>query len=490
MSNQRIVPITLIPLLLPWTAEMKNEQNTICTCAYPNNLLLVFGHRRTTTGLVEFYSHNYEPSFKLSIKYFIAYSTFMKSVISGVFLFICKNILLSHLNILYFSVVMGVTSNGRHEETVDTLQKKKHESVTKSKNKFHAQAKLMKHEIHFSGMQLPTEIPASIDIPEESTENMILSNRFSRKRSSLPVVHHPHIREERSVRGLVEFPIPQWQSKYNGELDERVKSKSRKLSHAKHHQGLHKKKSKRKYFKNHHRRSHKSKRIHINSFSFPPVVDWDIEDDLEKNIYNTDNINLNDNEKYSVFPKSIAYVVTEVNTVHPSYEKQIYMTEKSHFDDVLERKYSHDPSDLSSLFSDSIDFIPHPIDDLNFLPSNFEEKDSLKFSYSNVEENDVEENQRDNPLISETHLESKKMDHLSVSHQLGVRVTDVHVPRYVAEGSNASLECLYNLASFRLYSLKWYRDDMEFFRYIPSEDPDKVVLPVTGINVDVSTPKY
>ena len=31
-----------------------------------------------------------------------------------------------------------------------------------------------------------------------------------------------------------------------------------------------------------------------------------------------------------------------------------------------------------------------------------------------------------------------------------------------------------------MYSVKWYRDNVEFFRYIPSEDPHTTVFIIPG----------
>ena len=38
----------------------------------------------------------------------------------------------------------------------------------------------------------------------------------------------------------------------------------------------------------------------------------------------------------------------------------------------------------------------------------------------------------------------------------------------------------------KLYSIKWYRNGNEFYRYIPSDTPDTTVFNGNGINVDVS----
>ncbi|XP_042858918.1 uncharacterized protein LOC122245036 [Penaeus japonicus] len=65
----------------------------------------------------------------------------------------------------------------------------------------------------------------------------------------------------------------------------------------------------------------------------------------------------------------------------------------------------------------------------------------------------------------------------------GVRVTSLDVPNHVARGDNVNLTCLWDLNSYNLYSVKWYRDDREFYRFIPSEN-EKGILNLPGINVD------
>ena len=41
----------------------------------------------------------------------------------------------------------------------------------------------------------------------------------------------------------------------------------------------------------------------------------------------------------------------------------------------------------------------------------------------------------------------------------------VEVPRYPSKGVNARLVCNYELGKERLYSVKWYKDGSEFYRY-------------------------
>ncbi|XP_071551003.1 uncharacterized protein [Panulirus ornatus] len=45
----------------------------------------------------------------------------------------------------------------------------------------------------------------------------------------------------------------------------------------------------------------------------------------------------------------------------------------------------------------------------------------------------------------------------------------VTVPQYAFAGGQATLSCSYDLSARRLYSLKWYHNGTEFYRYIPTE---------------------
>ncbi|XP_050719485.1 uncharacterized protein LOC127000110 [Eriocheir sinensis] len=45
----------------------------------------------------------------------------------------------------------------------------------------------------------------------------------------------------------------------------------------------------------------------------------------------------------------------------------------------------------------------------------------------------------------------------------------VTVPQYAFAGGQATLSCSYDLRNRRLYSLKWYHNGTEFYRYVPTE---------------------
>ena len=51
----------------------------------------------------------------------------------------------------------------------------------------------------------------------------------------------------------------------------------------------------------------------------------------------------------------------------------------------------------------------------------------------------------------------------------------------------AELSCNYDLEGEELYSVKWYKDGNEFYRFIPGERDQKVtVFSLPGVQVDVS----
>ncbi|XP_055618160.1 uncharacterized protein LOC129763284 [Toxorhynchites rutilus septentrionalis] len=68
-------------------------------------------------------------------------------------------------------------------------------------------------------------------------------------------------------------------------------------------------------------------------------------------------------------------------------------------------------------------------------------------------------------------------------------IRSVHLvvdPPAVRRSQHATLRCLYDLDDSPLYSVKFYRGLREFYRFSPSEYPEKKTFPFPGINVDLS----
>ncbi|KYQ47855.1 hypothetical protein ALC60_13121 [Trachymyrmex zeteki] len=59
------------------------------------------------------------------------------------------------------------------------------------------------------------------------------------------------------------------------------------------------------------------------------------------------------------------------------------------------------------------------------------------------------------------------------------------VPQHAVLGQNVSLECNFNLDGEKLYSVKWYKDGNEFYRYVPQEKPPVLVFLQPGVSAVV-----
>lgn len=72
-----------------------------------------------------------------------------------------------------------------------------------------------------------------------------------------------------------------------------------------------------------------------------------------------------------------------------------------------------------------------------------------------------------------------------------ITIGRVEVPRYPVVGNRADLVCNYDLdkgengqPDERLYSVKWYKDSHEFYRFVPRDNPPSQVFNVPWISVD------
>ena len=65
-------------------------------------------------------------------------------------------------------------------------------------------------------------------------------------------------------------------------------------------------------------------------------------------------------------------------------------------------------------------------------------------------------------------------------------MSGVHGPTSAREGETVTLSCRYDLGRDPIYSMKWYKDGGEVFRYTPTEKPESRAFPSPGMRIDVS----
>ncbi|KAB0792352.1 hypothetical protein PPYR_14311 [Photinus pyralis] len=67
----------------------------------------------------------------------------------------------------------------------------------------------------------------------------------------------------------------------------------------------------------------------------------------------------------------------------------------------------------------------------------------------------------------------------------GLKWVRVNVPQYRSPGESAQLLCDYDLGNDTLYSIKWYKDHEEFYRFVPMARPQATSYKMEGIFVDM-----
>jgi len=65
-----------------------------------------------------------------------------------------------------------------------------------------------------------------------------------------------------------------------------------------------------------------------------------------------------------------------------------------------------------------------------------------------------------------------------------IKLNRVGVPTYAIQGKQAVLECPYDLEGSTLYSVKWYKNGREFFRFLPKNQHPMTVYVRDGVEVD------
>ncbi|XP_067614710.1 uncharacterized protein [Eurosta solidaginis] len=68
---------------------------------------------------------------------------------------------------------------------------------------------------------------------------------------------------------------------------------------------------------------------------------------------------------------------------------------------------------------------------------------------------------------------------------LSLSMTEVRIPKHIMRHEDAVLGCKYDLDGESLYSVKWYKDGFEFYRYVPRDMPPGQVFPLPGVDVDL-----
>lgn len=74
----------------------------------------------------------------------------------------------------------------------------------------------------------------------------------------------------------------------------------------------------------------------------------------------------------------------------------------------------------------------------------------------------------------------------SFAGTLSLTLNTIDVPAHRVVGDKATLICQFDMEGDTLYSVKWYKDDQEFYRYVPNDRPKLQVFKTDGIQVDVS----
>lgn len=69
---------------------------------------------------------------------------------------------------------------------------------------------------------------------------------------------------------------------------------------------------------------------------------------------------------------------------------------------------------------------------------------------------------------------------------MSLRLKELRIPSHAVRNQSAKLECHFDLDGETLYSVKWYKDGNEFYRFVPRDLPPTQTFPLPGITVDVS----
>ncbi|XP_045125754.1 uncharacterized protein LOC123513014 [Portunus trituberculatus] len=66
----------------------------------------------------------------------------------------------------------------------------------------------------------------------------------------------------------------------------------------------------------------------------------------------------------------------------------------------------------------------------------------------------------------------------------GLRLRESVIPPYKLRGETVELRCDYEPGNSSIYSVKWFKDDEEFYRYVPRDTPPYHIFPRGGVTLD------
>ncbi|XP_058822260.1 uncharacterized protein LOC131683892 [Topomyia yanbarensis] len=71
-----------------------------------------------------------------------------------------------------------------------------------------------------------------------------------------------------------------------------------------------------------------------------------------------------------------------------------------------------------------------------------------------------------------------------------LQLTEIIVPDVVDVRDTPTLSCSYDMGTHKLNSVKWYKDEREFFRYSPLMEQNVMIFPVDGVAVVRKSPTH
>ncbi|GAB6028006.1 hypothetical protein CHUAL_002233 [Chamberlinius hualienensis] len=67
----------------------------------------------------------------------------------------------------------------------------------------------------------------------------------------------------------------------------------------------------------------------------------------------------------------------------------------------------------------------------------------------------------------------------------GLRLIGIEIPTHTELDESTEIQCMFDMEGDELYSVKWYKDSAEFYRYLPKDNPPAQVYQVDGVQVDL-----